>query len=275
MHKIKIKIRNPIQSVQGVLPLSMINTGAHCSANGLSVMDIIFFPYFSCLFLIFYVHLQYACFSDLVVFIMQQLSYHTRHFITFSFMWLMGNIPQFRFLHRFLLPMFFSVLYKAILYFHSLLFHVMAIPIMIWYIYLIFFHVFFLLQTHSPLITKSPISCDSNWHHITSYLMQSLDLPRIFPYWWSPTILFISINSYSGSKSVTILCHFEEIRELWDIKKELGKVPAGWTKGHALGNPKLLWSCDLVAMEARYRHLKWHVIGTLIWPYMYWSLFHI
>ena len=59
-----------------------------------------------------------------------------------------------------------------------------------------------------------------------------------------------------AQKSVSILCYFEEIRELWDIKKELGKVPAGWTKGHALGNPKLLWSCDLVAMEARYRHFK-------------------
>ena len=53
-----------------------------------------------------------------------------------------------------------------------------------------------------------------------------------------------------------MLCHFEEIRELWDIKKESSKVPAGWMKGCALGIPKLLWSCDLVAMEARYRDFK-------------------
>ena len=53
-----------------------------------------------------------------------------------------------------------------------------------------------------------------------------------------------------------MLCHFEEIRELWDIKKESGKMPAGWMKGCALGIPKLLLSCDLVAMEARYRDFK-------------------
>ena len=53
-----------------------------------------------------------------------------------------------------------------------------------------------------------------------------------------------------------MLCHFEEIRELWDIKKESGKVPAGWIKGHGLGIPKLPWSCDLVVMEAKYRHFK-------------------
>ena len=46
-----------------------------------------------------------------------------------------------------------------------------------------------------------------------------------------------------------MLSHFEKIRELWEIKKESGKVLA-------LGIPKLLWSCDLVAMDARYRHFK-------------------
>ena len=64
------------------------------------------------------------------------------------------------------------------------------------------------------------------------------------------------ISTYSGSKSVPILSHFEEIRELLDIKKESGKVPAGWMNRCALGIPKLHWSCDLVAMEARYRHFK-------------------
>ena len=59
-----------------------------------------------------------------------------------------------------------------------------------------------------------------------------------------------------AQKNIPILSHFEDIRELWDIKKESGKVPAGWMKGHALGIPKLLWSCDLVAMEARDRHFK-------------------
>ena len=63
-------------------------------------------------------------------------------------------------------------------------------------------------------------------------------------------------TSTVAQKNVPILCHFEEIRELWDIKKESGKVPVRWMKGHALGNPKLLWSCDLIAMEARYRHFK-------------------
>ena len=41
-----------------------------------------------------------------------------------------------------------------------------------------------------------------------------------------------------AQKSVPMLSHFEDIRELWDIKKESGKVPAGWMKGHALGIPK-------------------------------------
>ena len=59
-----------------------------------------------------------------------------------------------------------------------------------------------------------------------------------------------------AQKSVPILSHFEEIRELWDIKKESGRVPAGWIKGYALGIPKLLWPCDSVAIEARYRHFN-------------------
>ena len=59
-----------------------------------------------------------------------------------------------------------------------------------------------------------------------------------------------------AQKSIPILCHFEEIRELWDIKKESGKVLVKWMKGRALGIPKLPWSCDLVAMEAGYRHFK-------------------
>ena len=59
-----------------------------------------------------------------------------------------------------------------------------------------------------------------------------------------------------AQKSVPMLCHFEEIRELWDIKKESGKMLARWMKGCALGIPNLLLSCDLVAMEARYRHFK-------------------
>ena len=53
-----------------------------------------------------------------------------------------------------------------------------------------------------------------------------------------------------------MLSYFAETRELWDIKKESGKMSIGWMKGHSLGIPKLPWSCDLVAMEARYRHLK-------------------
>ena len=59
-----------------------------------------------------------------------------------------------------------------------------------------------------------------------------------------------------AQKSVPMLCHFEKIRELCGIKKESGKVPAGWMKVLALSIPKCLWSCDLVAMEARYRHFK-------------------
>ena len=59
-----------------------------------------------------------------------------------------------------------------------------------------------------------------------------------------------------AQKSVPMLSHFEDIRELWDIKKESGKVPVGWMNGHALGIPKLLWSCDLVAMEARYLYAQ-------------------
>ena len=61
---------------------------------------------------------------------------------------------------------------------------------------------------------------------------------------------------YMAQKSAPMLCHFEKIKKLWDIKKESGKVLAGWMKVLALGIPKLLWSCDLVAMEARYRHFK-------------------
>ena len=34
-------------------------------------------------------------------------------------------------------------------------------------------------------------------------------------------------KEYSGSKSVPMLSHFEEIRELWNIKKKSGKVPVG------------------------------------------------
>ena len=69
---------------------------------------------------------------------------------------------------------------------------------------------------------------------------------------------YFCFHSWStvAQQSVPMLCHFEEIRELWDIKKESGKVPVGWMKGHAPGIPKLLWSCDLVAMEARYKHFK-------------------
>ena len=59
-----------------------------------------------------------------------------------------------------------------------------------------------------------------------------------------------------AQKSVPILSHFEEIRGLWDIKKESGKVLAGWMNGHALGIPNLLWSYDIVTMEARYKHFK-------------------
>ena len=59
-----------------------------------------------------------------------------------------------------------------------------------------------------------------------------------------------------AQKSVPILSHFKRIRELWDIKKKSGKMPAGWMKGHVLGIPKLLCSCDSVAMETRYRHFK-------------------
>ena len=53
-----------------------------------------------------------------------------------------------------------------------------------------------------------------------------------------------------------MLCHFEKIRKLWDIKNESGKEPVGWMKVLALGIPKLYWSCDPIAMEARYRHFK-------------------
>ena len=70
-----------------------------------------------------------------------------------------------------------------------------------------------------------------------------------------------------AQKSVPMLSHFEEIRELWDIKKESGKVLAGWIKGLALGISKLLWSCDLVAMEVRYKYFKitchWDIYLTL------------
>ena len=64
------------------------------------------------------------------------------------------------------------------------------------------------------------------------------------------------VGTTVAQKSVPMLCHFEKIRELWDIKKESGKALAGWMEVLALGIPKLLWSCDLVAMEARYRHFK-------------------
>ena len=50
--------------------------------------------------------------------------------------------------------------------------------------------------------------------------------------------------------------HFEKIRELWGIRKQSGKALAGWMNVLALGIPKLLWSCDSVAMEARYRHFS-------------------
>ena len=63
-------------------------------------------------------------------------------------------------------------------------------------------------------------------------------------------------KSIVAQKSVPMLCHFERIRELWDIKKESGKALAGWMNALAFGIPKCLWSCDLVAMEARYRHFK-------------------
>ena len=53
-----------------------------------------------------------------------------------------------------------------------------------------------------------------------------------------------------------MLSHFEQITELWGIKNESGKALAEWMKVLALGIPKLLWSCDLVTMEARYRHFK-------------------
>ena len=59
-----------------------------------------------------------------------------------------------------------------------------------------------------------------------------------------------------AQKSVPILYHFEKIRELWDIKKKSDKALAGQMKGLALGIPKLLWSYDLAAMEARYRYFK-------------------
>ena len=59
-----------------------------------------------------------------------------------------------------------------------------------------------------------------------------------------------------AQKSVPMLCHFEEIRELWDIRKESGKGPVEWMNVLALDISKLLWSADLVAMEARYRHFK-------------------
>ena len=59
-----------------------------------------------------------------------------------------------------------------------------------------------------------------------------------------------------AQKSVPILCYFEKIRELCGIKKESGKALVGWMKVLALSIPKCLWSCDLVAMEARYRHFK-------------------
>ena len=59
-----------------------------------------------------------------------------------------------------------------------------------------------------------------------------------------------------AQKSVPMLSHFEKIRELWDIKKESDKALVEWMTVLALGIPKLLWSCDLVAMEARYRHFS-------------------
>ena len=64
------------------------------------------------------------------------------------------------------------------------------------------------------------------------------------------------VGTTVAQKSVPMLCHFEKIRELWDIKKESGKALAGWMKVLALGIPTLLWSCDLVAMEARSRYFK-------------------
>ena len=63
-------------------------------------------------------------------------------------------------------------------------------------------------------------------------------------------------ESTMGQKSGPMLSHFEKIRELWYIKKESGMVPVGWMNVLALGIPTLLWSCDLVAMEARSRHFK-------------------
>ena len=70
-----------------------------------------------------------------------------------------------------------------------------------------------------------------------------------------------------AQKSVPILSHFEKIRKLWDIKKESDKALAGWMKVLALGIPTLLWSCDLVAMEARSRQFKmichWNTYLTL------------
>ena len=51
----------------------------------------------------------------------------------------------------------------------------------------------------------------------------------------------------------------ERNKEYLRIKDEncnTGKGPAGWMKGLALGVPNLLWSCDSVAMEARYKCFK-------------------
>ena len=74
-----------------------------------------------------------------------------------------------------------------------------------------------------------------------------------------------------------MLCHFEKIRELWDIKKESGKALAGWMKVLSLGIPKLLWSCDFAVMEARYRHFKmtchWDTYLTLYYSMDFSTLY--
>ena len=80
-----------------------------------------------------------------------------------------------------------------------------------------------------------------------------------------------------AQKCIPILSHFETIRELWGIKKESGKALAGWMKGCALGIPKPLWPCDLVAMEARYRHFKmtchWDTYLTLYYSIDFSALY--
>ena len=101
------------------------------------------------------------------------------------------------------------------------------------------------------------VICHTLFISASSYVFISL-FPIFHPLsvWLGLYCFHCDATHIVAQKSVPILSYFEKIRKLWDIKKELGKALARWMKVLVLGIPKLLWSCDLVAMKARYRHFK-------------------